>query len=141
MVYRSAATDLVAGTTDVTNSYDLFVTDVSTLQTTLITHAAGAPLVSITSTSYNYGEDFNSIINRDGTKIIFSEYVSNVVANDLNGNNSEDVFRFDLLPRVPVVTETGPGTSIFESSGVDSYTIKLPTMWTFPRLVGAELGL
>ncbi|MEP9351911.1 tandem-95 repeat protein [Xanthobacter sp. KR7-225] len=110
MLFEAEATNLVAN--DTNGRRDIFLKDLSTGETTLVSAAAdGTP-----------GNDSSywRALTDDGTKVLFLSYASNLVAGDTNG--SVDVFVKDLATgEVTMVSSAADGTP----GNGESYDAKL----------------
>lgn len=89
VVLRSAATDLVAGVTDLNGGDDAFVFRRSTGVRTLVSHAGG----SMTTTANHYSAP--SLISADGRWILYSSMATNVLASGMDTNGMLDAFLYD----------------------------------------------
>jgi hypothetical protein len=85
VAFKSYASDLVA--TDTNGDYDVFVRDLQTGTTTLVS-------VNSTGTDSGNDESGNPVISADGRYVAFKSYASDLVATDTNGES--DVFAFPL---------------------------------------------
>jgi Tol biopolymer transport system component len=87
VVFRSLATDLVAGATDTNDALDVFLYDRTTETNTLLSHSAGAP------TAATGGDAVR--ISADGAFIAFASAGSDLVASLQDLNEQSDVFLHD----------------------------------------------
>jgi Tol biopolymer transport system component len=93
VVFESRAIDLVNGF-DVpswTGDANLYLYDIATEAVTLLSHAAGSPLVPADGWS---GE---AVLSDDGRYIAFESTTTNLVPGFVDGNAGSDIFRYDRL--------------------------------------------
>jgi Tol biopolymer transport system component len=112
IAFSSRALNLVAGETEGTDDYDIFVRDMEFGTTSLIS-------ASTTGTKGN-SHSHNPVISADGTKVAFRSLASNLVANDTN--SEADIFIRDgtTTERVSVATGGAQGESPF-NNGVTNW--------------------
>lgn len=87
---QSAATDLVAGTSDGNSAFDAFLRDRSTGTTTLLSHAAG----SATTTANDLSTP--CAISDDHRYVVLLSHATNLVAGQSDANAGGDLFVLDL---------------------------------------------
>jgi hypothetical protein len=87
IVFRSTATDLVAGQTGVPNFLNLFLTERATGNTVLVTHVDGAPTTVVNSPLSSMAS-----ISDDGSWIAYDDDASTLTPGDSNGKT--DVFLY-----------------------------------------------
>lgn len=91
VVYRSKATDVMAGVTDINNIDDVFLFELSSGTTTLVSQALGSATVTADNFSYPEG------ISADGRFVLFESTASNIVSGVTDANGTYDLFVFDRL--------------------------------------------
>jgi acetyltransferase-like isoleucine patch superfamily enzyme len=102
VAFQSLATDLVAGS-DTNGIYDVFVRDLQTGVTTLVSENAAG-------TGTGNGASYPPIISADGRFVAFASFASDLVTGDTNGN-MQDVFVRDLQTgTTTLVSENAAGT-------------------------------
>jgi hypothetical protein len=114
-VILSDATDLVTGVSDTNLSPDLYLYDRLTNSLTLVSHAAGMPLVTADDVSDE------PVLSQEGRYVAYLSAAGNLVDGQVKANNPgfRDVFLFDrttgesrLVDRIPASpTTTGNGFS------------------------------
>jgi PKD repeat protein len=112
VTYRSVASNLVSGQTDLTN-YDVFLFDSQTGSTTLVSHTPAS------STTASNGFSSAQRLSADGNFVVYTSTSTNILPNqatiDLNGTS--DVFLYDrandttYLVSVSTTGTTGSGAS------------------------------
>ncbi len=91
VVYRTKATDVMAGVTDSNNIDDVFLFDMSSATTILVSRALGSATVTADDFSYPDG------ISADGRFVLFNSTASNIVSGVTDANGTYDLFVFDRL--------------------------------------------
>jgi len=109
--FLSSATDLVAGATVTVGQTQLYVRDVVSQTTKLISHAAGNPLMG--------GDSFvdSLSISGDGQFVAFASYADDLVAGDMN--NQGDIFLHDSA-----INSTMLVSRAFDGSGSDEFSFR-----------------
>jgi RHS repeat-associated protein len=99
VAFESLASNLVAGVTDANNDRDIFVRDMQTNTTRLVSVTPAGAAGALRSTS--------PAMNGDGTVVAFESLAANLVPNDVNG--TQDIFVRDLSAGVTeVATRRSP---------------------------------
>lgn len=126
VVFNSLSSNLT--TNDANNFFDVFVRDLQTNTTTLVSiNRAGTTSGNLTS----FAQSFGSILSGDNRFVVFHSVASDLVANDANA--FVDVFVRDLQSGVTTLVSTGGGTNPGSQNGDgDSY---LPSISTDGRFV------
>lgn len=91
VIYRTKATDVMTGVTDSNNIDDVFLFELSSGTTTLVSRALGSATVTADNFSYP------SAISADGRFVLFTSTASNVVPGVTDANATYDLFVFDRL--------------------------------------------
>ncbi len=132
VVFDSLADDLV--TTDTNGVRDVFVRDLQSETTTLIS-------VNKDGTDSGTGEAFEPSISADGRFVAFRSYAADLVAPDTNGR--EDVFVRDLQNGITILvsinkegTDSGAGGSFNPSISADGQFVVFES--TAPNLVATD---
>ncbi|HEX2642901.1 MAG TPA: hypothetical protein VHU81_07900, partial [Thermoanaerobaculia bacterium] len=102
VLFRSYATDLVAGQVDTGGTNDLFLFDRAAGTVALVSHAAGSAV-----TTGNQATS-DGVLSADGSYVLFTTYASNVAAGVTDTNSTGDVFLYE--------TATGAVTLVSHSS-------------------------
>lgn len=89
VVFRSAATNLVAAQTDANNTFDVFLFDRDTGVTTLVSRT------SASATTAGDAVSGAAVISADGNYVAFSSNATNLVPGQTDTNATSDVFLFD----------------------------------------------
>jgi hypothetical protein len=100
VAFQSTATNLVAGVSDSGNARDLFLYDLSTGNSVLVSHAANSPntpAATFTQSNVDDGTGKTQVISRDGRYIAYSSPATNLVVDQLDSVLivTNDVFRYD----------------------------------------------
>lgn len=114
VLFYSDATDLAAGIVDSNYSFDLFLFDVPTQATMLISRAAGL------SASANGGtgqSDSRQPISANGRWVVFSSLATNLIAGQLDRNQSHDTFLFDKTTGVVALLSGALGSPTTTANG------------------------
>ncbi len=94
VAFLSMGTDLVEGFVDGNGNgwgmYDLFVRDMVTGQTRLVSHVSE----SLTTSGNSYS--LAPVFSRDGTKLIFNSRATNLLSGVTDTNNNDDVYAYDV---------------------------------------------
>ncbi len=120
-LFFSDATNLIAGQTDTAGTQNLFLFDRVAGTVTLVDHAAGAAATAGAFTSFG-------ALSRDGRYVAFHSLTTNLVAGQVDTNNSTDVFLWDRatdatllvthLAGAPLTAATGSsGAGLFSADG------------------------
>ena len=108
VAFRSNANNLVTNQVDANGgNSDVFLYDRQTQTTTLVSHAAGAPLTTGNNTSDT------PVISGDGAYVAFRSNANNLVTNqvDANGGNS-DVFLYDRQAQTTTLVSHAAGAPL-----------------------------
>lgn len=89
VAFQSAATNLVSGVTDANSGDDVFVIDLATGVTQLVTHRFDNPLIATGQLPYA------TAISNDGEKILFGSQAFNLVPGTTEPDYRDKVFLFD----------------------------------------------
>ena len=89
VLFRSYATDLVAGQVDTAGTNDLFLFDRAAGTVALVSHTAGSAV-----TAGNQATS-DGVISADGAYVLFTTYASNVAAGVTDTNATGDVFLYE----------------------------------------------
>jgi Tol biopolymer transport system component len=96
VAFASTATGLVAGQIDTNNGTDLFLYDQATGTNVLVSHAAGASTTTANGASITLSFSTPEIgISADGSRIAYESKATNLVAGQVDGNSSSDLFLYD----------------------------------------------
>ncbi len=90
VVWKSNATDLVAGTVDNSGGNNLFLFDRTNGSVKLLSHATGS------ATQSGNNESRDAVFSPDGSKIAFASRATNLVNGITDGNNDFDLFVYDI---------------------------------------------
>ncbi|NJR51599.1 MAG: DUF4347 domain-containing protein, partial [Leptolyngbyaceae cyanobacterium CSU_1_3] len=124
VAFTSTSTDLVTGVTDDNSQVDVFVRNLATQQTALVSQS------TIGATGDNASS--NVSISADGTKIAFSSLATNLVTNDTNAKR--DVFVRDFSsagsPQTVLVSRNTAGTIGDDDSAVTKNATMIATVVT-----------
>jgi Ca2+-binding RTX toxin-like protein len=90
VAFESTATNLVAGVTDTNGRPDIFIRDLQTNTTSLVSGAAGS-----STNSANYGS-YNATFSADGRYMLFESDANNLIAGVTDTNGTRDIFIRDL---------------------------------------------
>lgn len=90
VLFDSLATDLVAGTNDANNYFDLFLYDRQADASVLVTHVAGSP--STTPSALFFGD---AALAADGDFVAYAHSATDLVAGQNDTNSDSDVFVYD----------------------------------------------
>ncbi|MCP5030928.1 MAG: hypothetical protein GY939_03935, partial [Actinomycetia bacterium] len=92
VAYSSAATNIAASVTDGNGARDVFLLEVATGSSILVSHASLS-----TSTAAN-GDSWEPQISNDGSTIIFTSEATDLIGGfiDNNGSSSADVYSYDV---------------------------------------------
>ncbi|MFL5328421.1 MAG: TolB family protein [Gemmataceae bacterium] len=119
--FLSAATDLVTGFVDgnVAGSYDVFLYDRITDQSTLVSHQVGSMTVSANGDSRGHMPSLSN----DGSVVIFGSRSTDLVPGftDGNGDTAYDLYRYDRT--------TGLSTLVSGKNGSATASGNLETRW------------
>lgn len=88
ILFRSLATNLVAGVSDANNGADVFLHDRETGTTRLISHASGQALQTAN------GVSDNGTVSEDGTRVFLHSTATNLVDGIDDNNQATDVFGY-----------------------------------------------
>jgi Tol biopolymer transport system component len=133
VAFTSLASNHVAGATDANNSSDVFLFDRATGANTLVSHAAGQPLVAANNTAYLQD------LSRDGRFVLFLSNASDVVA----GVRGQQLYRWDrsdgsvrLVSHVFAIPAVGIGATWGQFlGGGDKVVFTSASTTTIPGLV------
>lgn len=114
IAFESYGTDLVAGVTDANGEADVFLWERASDTTTLVSHAAGAPLTAANDVSYG------PQISADGARVAYTSWATNVMAGQSDTANTDAVFVFERASEV--------GTLVSHSSS-SSTTARDGSLW------------
>lgn len=93
IAFESLANDLISGVTDTNGDTDVFVCDVTTGTTILVSHNSTSNSLTGDNSS------FNPLFSGDGSKVIFLSRASNLISGGTNTNSTVNVFLFDVAAR------------------------------------------
>ncbi|KAB2964973.1 MAG: hypothetical protein F9K18_07050 [Thermoanaerobaculia bacterium] len=91
VAFQSLATDLVSGAADDNLATDVLLFDRVSGQAQVVSHAAGAPLITANGMSMLWA------ISTDGRYVLFSSMATNVVTGQIDSNGFPDLFLWDRL--------------------------------------------
>ncbi len=111
LVFQSLATNLVAGQTDTNSDVDAFLHERATGTTTLISHAGGSA-----TTTANRGT-FGILPSHDAAWIVLGSPATNLVAGQIDGNASGDVFLFERATGAITLLSHVPGSPVTAGNG------------------------
>jgi hypothetical protein len=105
VAFHSYASDLVTGGVDTNGTYDVFVRDLVSGTTTLVSRNSGG-------TASGNGSSFNASISADGRYVAFESYASDLVGGGIDTNGTYDVFVRELSTgTTKLVSINSAGTS------------------------------
>ncbi len=90
IAFRTAASDLVAGVSDANGWYDVFLRDMNTLTTTLVSRSVSDPLLT-----GNAPVDV-PVISQTGEVVVYRSSASDVTA-EADANGTWDLFAYDIF--------------------------------------------
>jgi hypothetical protein len=108
VLYSSLGTNLVSGVTDGNTSEDVFLFRRSTGMVTLVSSEAGAAMVAAN------GRSIPRTLSPDGDWVLFASNGTNLVSDQIDGNNADDVFLYQRstgLTRLASRAHTSPTTT------------------------------
>jgi Tol biopolymer transport system component len=103
VAYMSTAPDVVPGQVDESGDWDIFLWDRTTGATVLVSRTAASP---VTSTG-----GFAPVINADGSVVAFQSSGKDLVAGQIDDNESDDVFLWDRATGTTVLASRAAGTT------------------------------
>ncbi|BAU12161.1 hypothetical protein LEP3755_26900 [Leptolyngbya sp. NIES-3755] len=116
IAFTSSSTDLVDG--DDNNAIDVFVRNLTTNQTVLVSRSSGGAIAN--------GSSGNVGLSADGTRVIFTSTATNLINGDTNAQ--QDVFVRDLTTSSTfLISRTPTGSVGNNTSGTNSTSIGAPT--------------
>jgi Tol biopolymer transport system component len=130
VVFRSRATDLVAGGSDANSDTDVFLFERATGVVTLVSHAAGAADVAANQPSAN------PRLSADGRLVLFTSGATNLVPGQIDANSSEDVFVFDRVTGTTSLVSHAAGATSTATDGA-SWQAEMSTDGRFVAFVSA----
>jgi hypothetical protein len=89
VAFMSNSPDLVAGQTQSASRFQIFLWNRATHQTVLVSHNSGSP-----TTAGNQGS-FYPVLNADGSYIAFYGLASDLIANEVDQNQTQDVYLYE----------------------------------------------
>lgn len=113
VVFVSRASDLVPGQVDVPGTLDAFLYDRATGVVTLVSHAAGAPLVAV-GCDDDEDDPSRPSVSADGSVVAFVSNATHVTAGQVDVQGTRDVFLHDVATGVNVLAShaaAGAGTA------------------------------
>ena len=114
VLFRSRATDIVAGIIDSSGTWDAFVYEVASGQSTLVSR------ISDSSTAAAGGVASAGAISGDGGLVLYSSTASNVVAGVDDSNDAVDAFLFDRTSAQTQLLSRSAGSAATTANGSSS---------------------
>ncbi|MBX7219808.1 MAG: hypothetical protein K1Y36_07670 [Blastocatellia bacterium] len=99
LVFNSQATDLVSGVTYPTVGPNTFLYNIDTGTTTLVSHAAGSPVMAANGATANA----SPVISADGSTVAFVSTATNLVTGQPVTNHLNDVFAYSVANQTIVL--------------------------------------
>ncbi len=103
VVFLSDADNLLAGVVDGNAAKDVFLYDRLAGTTVLVSHAAGA------STTAGNGAALSAAVSADGRRVVFLSQATDLVAGQVDGVLTPDVFLWDRVTEATVLVSHRPG--------------------------------
>jgi Tol biopolymer transport system component len=118
VVFLSNASDLVTGQVDANEGQDVFLRDVTSGATLLVSHSSTSPLRA------GNGVSTGATLSADGRYVVFESRATDLVAGASDLNNSPDVFLFDRETGVlSLVSHRAIGSDLSGSGASESPVI------------------
>lgn len=135
IVFTSESTDLVAGVTDTNERGDVFLYERSGGALTLVSHASSA------ATTAANGMTLDARISADGGSIVFASYATNLVAGQVDGSFSLDLFLRDRVAGTTALVSHAPASAVTAAGGVGTEQLGLSAdgSWTVFESSAANL--
>ncbi len=111
LVFKSRASNVLAGITDSNNNWDVFLFDRAGGITTLVSRALGAA----TATANN--ESDPTAISADGSYVLFSSRATDVLAGVTDTNDDSDVFLFECATGMTTLVTRALGATTATANG------------------------
>lgn len=122
--YSSRATNLVAGAADANGGEDIFLYDRAAGDTTLVSHAAGAP-----GTAAKFFSE-NPAFSGDGRFLIFRSRATDLVPGQVDTNNDNDLFLYELATGTSVLINHASGSATMAANrGSESAMASADAAW------------
>ncbi len=116
IAFRTAASDLVAGVSDANGWYDIFLRDMNTFTTTLVSRSVSDPLLT-----GNAPVDV-PVISQTGEVVVYRSTASDVTA-EADANGTWDLFAYDIAAGSNTLVNLSSIASATSNQGVSSYSI------------------
>jgi len=134
LVFVSTATDLVAGATDANAQSDVFLYDRTAGSTTLVSHAAGAPLTTANA------ESLSSLLLADGSGVIFQSRGTNLIAGQNDSNGENDLFFFDPASgSITLISHVNGSATTAGNLGAGSCVVSRDGRWILYDSLSSDL--
>jgi uncharacterized repeat protein (TIGR01451 family) len=111
VVFESNSTNLVTGQSDANGGSDVFLHDLTSAITKLVSHVAGS------STTTGNGTASTPAISSFGNSVVFESNATNVVAGQSDVNGSADLFLYDSAVNSNVLVSGASGSSTTTGNG------------------------
>jgi len=132
VVFDSKATNIVSGQQDNNGTTDVFLYDRLTQSTSLVSHASGS-----TTTTAN-GASVLGDISADGRFIVYGSTATNLVAGQIDTNNSSHVFLYDRLTGTNTLVIGGAGDERISADGnFVVFSIQHTNLYLYERQTGS----
>ena len=119
LTFQSLSTNLVDGQVDTNQDIDIFVFDLRSGITQLVSRATGTTTTTANQSSHSY---IKSGISADGQWITFSSHATNLITGQIDTNRTSDIFLFNRLSGITELVSHHAGAINSTCDGFSFYS-------------------